>query len=207
VARVMFDSTTPEAIPPNAEIVAGYVDGSFAWPASAWARFPHAQHVMISVTADHSRGDCLDVENGDATPAQAPGWIRARHVAGATNVTIYCNRSTLPAVERACAGLSYYKWIATLDGTLFIPGFPALAGPAAVQFAGASLAGVNVDVSLVWEDNWHKRPPPPPVLGAAGPAGAAAPAVPAGAVPAQAVADAEALAAAAGKLVTLLRGS
>ncbi|HEY6278035.1 MAG TPA: hypothetical protein VIX86_17075 [Streptosporangiaceae bacterium] len=156
--RVMFDSTTPGAIPPNAEIVAGYVDGSYAWPASAWSRFPNAQHVMICVTGDHTKGDCLDVENGDATPDHAPGWIRARHAAGVKNVTIYCNRDTIPAIEAACAGLSYYKWIATLDGTLFVAGFPPLAGPAAVQFAGANLAGVNVDISLVWEDNWHAAP-------------------------------------------------
>lgn len=155
MARVMFDSTTPQAIPSNAEIVAGYVDGAFRWHNSAWDRFPHAKQVRITVTANHSRGNCLDVEKGDATPAQAPGWIRARQAAGIRYVTIYCNRSTLPAVDRACHGLSYYRWVATLDGTLHIPGFTPLERPAAVQFANSTMAGANVDVSIVWEDQWH----------------------------------------------------
>jgi hypothetical protein len=155
MARVMFDSTTPHAIPANAEMVAGYVDGAYRWTDADWARFPHAQQVRITVTADHSRGNCLDVESGDATPSQAPGWIRARHAAGVNYVTIYCNRSTLAAVDKACQGLSYYRWIATLDGTLHIPGFTPLETPAAVQFANSRMAGANVDVSLVWEDKWH----------------------------------------------------
>ena len=185
MARVMFDSTTPDAIPANAAIVGGYVNGSYAWPAAAWARFPDAQQVRITVTADPALGNCLDVEKGDAAPDQAPGWIKARQAAGVKFVTIYCNRSTLPAVDAACAGLTYYRWIATLDGTLYVPGFTAMAGPAAVQFAGSGMAGANVDISIVWEDGWHPTP--------------------AQSLPAQALTDAEAVTTAAGNLVTLLK--
>jgi hypothetical protein len=157
--RVMFDSTTPAAIPADAGLVAGYVDGSFAWSDADWQRFPRAQKIHICVTGDHTKGDCLDVEKGDATPGQAPGWIKARQAAGVKYATIYCNRSNLAAVEKACAGLHYYRWIATLDGILHIPGYHPLIGPAAVQFANSTMAGTNVDVSLVYEPGWHPAPP------------------------------------------------
>jgi hypothetical protein len=158
--RVMFDSIDPNAIPAGASLVAGYVDGAAsAWPAGAWDRFPDAELVRINVTGDPSHGgDVLDVETGDASPAHAPGWFDARTAAGGRGLTIYCNRSTLPAVDAAMAGRSYFRWIATLDGTLHIDGFPALAGPAAVQFATAQMAGRNVDVSLVMSDYFHPQP-------------------------------------------------
>ena len=102
MSRIMYDAVSWENIPDNAEMVAGYIDGPASqWSAEAWARFPHAVKVRITVNPADNEGDVLDVEQGDANPADAPGWIRRRHAAGAPFVTIYCNRSTLPAVQ-AC---------------------------------------------------------------------------------------------------------
>lgn len=70
--RLMFDSTTPSAIPVTAELVGGYVNGQYAWSSADWNRFPGAQQVRINVTGDPALGNCLDVETGDATPEQAP---------------------------------------------------------------------------------------------------------------------------------------
>jgi len=150
----MFDSTTPDVIPVAAELVGGYVNGQYAWSSADWNRFPHAQQVRINVTGDSALGNCLDVETGDATPAQAPAWYDARHAAGTRNLAIYCNRSTLPAVNAAMGSRTFYRWIATLDGTMR-PGGTAYD---AVQFAGASLAGINADISIVWNDKWHPVP-------------------------------------------------
>lgn len=159
--RIMFDSIDPTMIPADAELVAGYIDGpSSQWPASAWTMFPKAQLVRINVTGDPSHGgDALDVERFDATPDHAPGWFDARKAAGAGNLTIYCDRNTLPAVEKAMGQRSYFRWIATLDGTLAVDGYKPLEHPAAVQFAGKEqLAGRNVDVSLVMSDYFHPAP-------------------------------------------------
>jgi len=161
--RIMFDSVDPTQIPAHAELVAGYIDGPKSqWPDAAWTMFPKAELVRINVTGDPSHGgDVLDVERFDASPADAPVWFDARTKAGAGGLTIYCNRDTLPAVHEAMGKRSYFRWIATLDGTLFIDGYPPLEGPAVVQFAGAGAAGRNVDVSLVMSDYFHPAPSRP----------------------------------------------
>jgi hypothetical protein len=159
--RIMFDSVDPAAIPADAELVGGYVDGPASqWPSASWTMFPKAQFVRINVTGDPGHGgDALDVERFDATPDHAPVWFDERTKAGAAGLTIYCNRDTLPAVEAAMGKRSYFRWIATLDGTLAINGYKPLEGPAAVQFAGAKLVGGrNVDVSLVMSDYFHPAP-------------------------------------------------
>jgi hypothetical protein len=158
--RIMFDSVDPTQIPTTAELVAGYVNGSYKWSEEGWALFPNAGKLTINVTGDAADGgQALDVENYDATPADAPVWFDARTKAGATGLVIYCNRSTLPAVEAAMGpDRGFYRWIATLDGTLAIPGFTPFNGPAAVQFAGSAQAGRNVDVSLVVNDGLLPSP-------------------------------------------------
>jgi hypothetical protein len=157
--RVMLDSATPEAIPDSAPMVAGYVNGRYAWPKAAWERFADRPAVRINVTGDPAAGgDALDVETGDATPADAPAWYDARKAAGAKNLAIYCSRDTLPAVNQHMGARRFFRWVATLDGTCHIDGHPPLRGPAAVQILGAAAAGVNADISLVYEDAWHPMP-------------------------------------------------
>jgi hypothetical protein len=161
--RVAFDSTTPDAIPLDATMVWGYVDGSFAWPDTAWARFPHATKVRICVTGDHAKGNMLDVERGDATPDHAPGWVNARRTAGEKYVAVYAARDTWPAINQAFQQANVkppFRAVATLDGTLHVDGFEPFHGPAAVQFGSARMAGINVDVSLVYEDDWHPQASP-----------------------------------------------
>ena len=158
--RIMFDSVDPSAIPADAELVAGYIDGPVSqWPTSAWTMFPKAQLVKINVTGDPDHGgNALDVERFDATPDHAPAWFDARKKAGEGNLTIYCSRDTLPAVHEAMGTRSYFRWIATLDGTLHIDGYKPMEGPAAVQFASAAMLGINADMSLVMSDYFHPRP-------------------------------------------------
>ncbi len=155
MSRIMYDAVSWENIPDNAEMVAGYIDGPASqWPAGAWARFPHAVKVRITVNPADNEGDVLDVELGDANPADAPGWIRRRHAAGAPFVTIYCNRSTLPAVQAAAQGTEYSLWISTLDGTQQVP------GAVAVQYQGGPHA--PYDMSVVHDDSWHPAAGPDP---------------------------------------------
>jgi len=155
--RVMFDSITPlTSIPLTAEMVGTYCNGSLGVISlhDVKQRWPNAKHVRINVNADPGLGDCLDVETGDATPDHVDGWARARLAAGVPmeNLAVYCNRSTLPAVQ-AATSLKLFHWVATLDGTLTIEGYKPWVAPAAVQFV--SIPGLNVDVSLVYESAWH----------------------------------------------------
>jgi hypothetical protein len=151
MTRTMFDSTTPTAIPPTAAMVAGYVDGIFVWSPAAWARFPNAVHVRIAVLASTNDGHVLDVERGDASPAQAPPWVRMRRADGA-DPSVYCNLSTWPAVQAAfnAAGVAQpHYWIAHYGAG---PGIPP--GAVAVQYADPpNGSGGQWDISAV-ADLW-----------------------------------------------------
>jgi hypothetical protein len=156
--RVLLDSDDPGVFPSGAQMVATYAD--LATP-DLRDRLRAAHETVIWI--DRGNGDPLhlatviDVEAGLHAPRDAPGWYDRRRQAGARNLTVYCTRNGLPAVNAAMGDRSFYRWIATLDGTLHIKGFSPLSGPAAVQFAGAGQAGIHVDVSLVFNDNWHAK--------------------------------------------------
>lgn len=89
---VMFDSVTIEEIPASAKAVAGYTGGN--WP-TYWElvkRFPHAQILDIAIAASYD-ATCLDVEAGDASPAEAPAWVRRQHQRGVKRPVVYCSAS------------------------------------------------------------------------------------------------------------------
>lgn len=157
--RTMYDSTTPAAIPDNAEMVAGYLNGDYAWTPEEWRRFKEAAKIRI-VISPINEGDVLDVENGDATPDHAPGWILARRAAGHRRPTPYVNRDNAHAVLTACErhnlkpGEHYWLWLATLDGTATTD----LPGVVAIQDKGAAALGFNADSSVVFDPTWHPTP-------------------------------------------------
>lgn len=149
--RTMYDSVTAHDIPTSAHMVAGYVDGRYKWSAADWSRFPHAMKVKIAVSASTNNGNVLDCESGDATPAQCPGWIKMRQKAGLARPTIYCNHSTMAAVQHACSGLHYALWIAEWNGHAH-----SISGAAAVQYADPGHgSGGHYDLSAVYDDSWH----------------------------------------------------
>lgn len=152
MTRVMLDSTAAVDIPTSAEMVAGYLPPSqFAWSAADWARFPHAVKVRIAVRATVNDGHVLDVETGDATPAQAPGWVLMRRQAGA-DPSVYCSASAWPTVRAAftAAGVAQpHYWIAAYPG-----GGPVIpAGAVAHQWADETITGHHYDQSVV-ADFW-----------------------------------------------------
>lgn len=73
--RRMYDAVTVGNIPPRARAVAGYVDGNYETMPSLRQRFPTARKVSIAVSSS-ALADCLDVEPGDATNADAARWFR-----------------------------------------------------------------------------------------------------------------------------------
>lgn len=103
-SRAMFDSVDVAQIPASATAVAGYTGGS--WP-TYWdlvKKFPHASVLDIAIVASYD-ATCLDVEAGDATPAEAPAWVRRQHARGVRRPVVYCSVSAmddlLAELERA----------------------------------------------------------------------------------------------------------
>lgn len=159
--RTMYDGINADAAPiakafPQAAMVAGYANGAYAWSAAEWALFPAAEHVTISVTASADEGDVLDVEKGDATPAQTEAWIAMRKAAGLYRPTVYCDLATVPAVRTGTGkyvlGTDYDLWVADYDGSTA----STYAGCAAKQYATTS----TCDISAVYDDAWPHRVPP-----------------------------------------------
>lgn len=96
--RLGYDGITPASVPAGAAVYLGYVNGT--WPSFAAIKAQHPRKLYISISVNASgRAMCLDVENGDATPQQAPGWVTAERAAGNANPIVYMNQSTWAVVK------------------------------------------------------------------------------------------------------------
>ncbi len=125
----IYDSVTPAAIPAHHEI-ATYATGGYAvTPAAVTGR-----HVLwIDTNGSDPRASVLDIEPGDATPAGAAAWARAKLTTQpAALARLYTMRSEWPAVQAAVATLPHHMqtrirwWIADPTGTPHIvPGAQA----------------------------------------------------------------------------------
>jgi hypothetical protein len=167
MTRIMYDNTVAHGIPAEADMVAGYIDGEFAWTASEWDVFPRAAHVTIATSASTNAGDVLDVEKYDATPPQAGPWIARRKQAGLYRPTIYCDRVNIPAVRAGTGdyvlGEDYDIWVADWTGaphTVIAPGPGELVACSAVQYLNTS----GYDLSVVFDDQWPHRSVPVPTM-------------------------------------------
>ena len=97
-ALVMFDSVDVGQIPHNAPAVAGYVGGMWPTYDTLVKDWPHAQHLSIAIAASE-RARCLDVETGDATPYEAPGWVRGeRHADSHHKPAVYSSVSAMQQI-------------------------------------------------------------------------------------------------------------
>jgi hypothetical protein len=154
VYGTMWDSASG-AQPPLAALAAYYINGRYARRPVTYG----PGRVWIDVTgADPAGALWLDVETGDATPGQVGGWLDARRNSGAGTGGIYCNVSTLAAVESAAAGRPHLLWIATLDGTTSPALPPRVTGQiVAVQAYPASMLGFNADESVVVDRAWWQE--------------------------------------------------
>lgn len=79
--RTQWDAVTVGNVPTDAQAVGAYANGDFANVAEMHNHVPDARMTTIAVSSD-VQADCLDIEAGDATNADAPGWylrFKARH--------------------------------------------------------------------------------------------------------------------------------
>jgi len=150
----MYDAITPSNIPVTAQMVAGYVDGRYAWSSADWARFPHSVKARIAVFSSTADGHILDVEAGCSTPGNAPGWVVRRRAAG-IDPTVYCSLSAWPTVRAAFATAHVAEphwWVAAYPGN----GAQLYPGSIAHQYANPG----PVDISVV-ADYWPGVDPKP----------------------------------------------
>lgn len=168
MTRTMRDSTNPAAIPlAGTDIAAGYANGDYANMMALAARFPHIPRVSVDVLGTIPAADARDWETGDKGGSLEQWVIDHNAQAGKKNAVVYCNRDTLPEVRQLTGSqilaVDYWLWIATLDGTVIMPGAADLAhgtypGVIACQNKGTG----SYDDSLVFA-GWWKPPAPPPV--------------------------------------------
>jgi len=86
----MFDAIDTSQIPSNAQAVAGYAGGNWPTFASLAAKFPNAYRLSIAVNSGED-ADCLDVEPGDATVGDTPGWYARQRARGVARPCLYAS--------------------------------------------------------------------------------------------------------------------
>ncbi len=163
MTRTMYDGINTDvpkiaAVTDPIGLVAGYVDGEFAWSAEDWARFPNSTHVRIACFADTDDGEVLDVEPGNATAAESVDWVLMRRKAGA-DPTVYMNTSTWPQVRAAFKARDVaepHYWVAQYDGIAVVP-----AGAVAKQYYNNDAAGYDLSiVADYWPGVDEQQPAP-----------------------------------------------
>jgi hypothetical protein len=117
----IYDSVTPSAVPAGKPI-ATYADGPSPTPAQAVAG--RSSVLWISITGSDYAASAVDVEPGNATPAQGAAWAwRKLHSSPTAVARIYTMISEWPAVQQAVASFPatmrerIHWWIADPTGT------------------------------------------------------------------------------------------
>jgi hypothetical protein len=144
--------TTDRILPFTPALQLLYVNGRYAQGIPRYGR----GRTYIDVIGDGpSLAMWLDVEKGDATIGDVPGWLAGRMRAGLGTGGIYCSRDNLALVEEAAADRPHLLGVATLDGTTDITPPPGIGVLAFIQAYSAEMIGANWDVSVVVDaDYW-----------------------------------------------------
>lgn len=159
--RTCADSISLASLQPVAaqfDLLAGYDDG--AWPdAQAITQaFPGKTVVRITTSAADDQGDMLDVEQGDASPADAPGWVQRRRAAGHLGPLVYG-----PESSRAAIVAAFNQDEVPLPG-LWIAAYPGvgkkLQQPGDVGHQWANFQAQGYDASVVVDYLPGIDPPP-----------------------------------------------
>lgn len=172
----MLDSVTVANLPSGADAYAGYVDGAFQNYQALKARFGGHAHLLSIAVFASDNAECLDIETGDATPAQAPAWVRRQHGRGIRRPVLYASASVMGTVSTTLhgAGLarsSYRLWSAHYNGHAHICGPATCAYPGVPPCDGTQwrdnapgVNGTKIDESLLAGDFFGPPPRPRPRL-------------------------------------------
>jgi peptidoglycan hydrolase-like protein with peptidoglycan-binding domain len=147
---------------PRGHQAAGYATGSegYAWTTADWNAHPGAVRIDQNTSASDYTADVLDVENGAATPAEAPNWVRhalaSYHQAsrpGQRSPAVYMNLSTMTQVVNVLsrAGITGIGlWIAAWNNAETSDAAKVMAGGGPYPVIGWQYADLgDTDVSVV----------------------------------------------------------
>ena len=170
----MFDAIDLAQIPVGPAAAAGYVDGDWPTYAELAERFPNARLLSIAVSAARD-ADCLDIEQGDASPADAVLWWERQRSRGVQRPCLYASASVMqasliPLVRAGTIARPLVRlWSAHYAGQ-HICG-PRSCGAVSIDMDGAQWTdrawGRSLDESLLLGDFFDapaapKPPAPPP---------------------------------------------
>lgn len=171
MTRLMLDSTSAQDIPfshhgENMDLVAGYVDGWYAWPDEDWNRFPpHVKRVRICIFPQRVDADVIDIEPGNFDAKGVVPWIKVKWERDEVP-TVYCFSDGGPVgyrvsdVREACDKAGVKRpliWI-----TRFAPDYPITKDEfdpeadkeiIALQYDNSAETGGHFDASIV-ADFW-----------------------------------------------------
>jgi hypothetical protein len=99
-ASLKLDVEFGDVVP---DFFGGYTSGRWADAPEIMAAHPGFPIIRFDIASGILLGDCLDIENGDADPVDAPGWTVKKRNMGHTWVTNYCSESDYNAVVGAHA--------------------------------------------------------------------------------------------------------
>jgi hypothetical protein len=158
----MLDSIYPANLPPGADAYLGYVDGRWATFPALQERFPRAHLLSMAVFSGDDAEGC-DVEAGDLTPSQVPGWVRRQQARGVDRPVVYASASVIPLVLHAMRGS-----VARQEVRLLSAHYGAgkhICGPATCKYSGCppcdgtqwrddapGTGGSHIDESILLDD-------------------------------------------------------
>jgi hypothetical protein len=117
----MYDTVTLGSVPTAPFALGGYTSGFWPTYLPLRQRYPQAHTVSIAVTSSH-RANCLDVEPGDASPGEAPGWVWVEIHLGVAKPCVYSSyfefiEEIRPLLQRAGIGRAQiFEWDADYLG-------------------------------------------------------------------------------------------
>jgi hypothetical protein len=153
--RTMFDAVDAKDVPASGfDLLAGYTNGQYKSYGPLLQRFPNTVVVPIDVLNQPGMGRVLDIETGDATPADAPRWFDNSITLGVHRPTLYYSASLHSAVKGSMGSRKYDAWIAEYGPQLTVHS-DAQVNVVAWQKADHGPHGENIDVSDVFDDTWN----------------------------------------------------
>jgi hypothetical protein len=166
----MWDDITVSTLPTGGSYAyAGYVDGLWPTYSAIKARFPGHRLVSVAVFASDN-AECLDIENGDASISEAPGWFERQVARGVYRPIFYIQASNVKALEQVLAAhhiarSAYRIWTAHYAGKAHLCA-PRSCGYGLSEADGTqwtkTALGLNLDRSLLLPNFFDPRPAPKP---------------------------------------------
>ena len=156
---LMYDSVEPSQIPTIKQrpgiMVAGYVDGPFAWPPQVWGNWPRESEVHITVTGNPEFADVYDVENGAGSLRDLPAFLDGRTRMGKRG-TLYTFLANVDAAARVLEGRKGVDlWVADWNDNTIPPQVPGVFHLVAKQYQNLP----TVDLSIVYDEYWPWKAP------------------------------------------------